>query len=125
MINFVRTMGVAMVQSAKFKLRSTACKSSATPDAERHSGEELSDWLQEVAKRPWVSGPPTINAAVLAEASPEAARESWLRRYHLKGRDLAGLSVLTMAYLQYYYLDVMVQIGSLPKVVVFVSSAAA
>ena len=109
-----------MVQSAKFKLRSTVGKSSAISGAERHSGEELSDWLQEVAKRPWVSGPTTINPAVVSEASPEAARESWLRRYHLRGRDFAGLSALTMAYLQYYYLDVMVQIGSLPKVVVFV-----
>ena len=109
-----------MVQSAEFKLRSTASKSSAIPDAERRPGEELSDWLQEVAKRPWVSGPTTIAPAVVAEVSPEAANESWLRRYHLRGRDLAGLSVLTMAYLQYYYLDVMVQIGSLPKVVIFV-----
>ena len=114
-----------MVQGVRPNSRSTAGNNSATPGAERPSGEDLSDWLQEVAKRPWVSGPPTINAAVLAEDSPGAARESWLRRYHLKGRDLAGLSVLTMAYLQYYYLDVMVQIGSLPKVVVFVSSAAA
>lgn len=112
-----------MVQSAKFRLRSTACKSSATPDPKPHPAEELSDWLQEVAKRPWVSGPPTINPAVLAEASPEAARESWLGKHHLRGRDFAGLSVLTMAYLQYYYLDVMVQIGSLPKVVVFVPMA--
>ena len=109
-----------MVQSAKFKLRSTASKSSAIPDAERRPGEELSDWLQEVAKRPWVSGPTTIAPALVAEVSPEAASEKWLRRHHLRGRDFAGLSVLTMAYLQYYYLDVMVQIGSLPKVVIFV-----
>ena len=114
-----------MDQKATFRLRSATRKSAAMPDTNAHSGEDLAVWLQEVAKRPWVSGPPTINAAVLAEDSPGAARESWLRRYHLKGRDLAGLSVLTMAYLQYYYLDVMVQIGSLPKVVVFVSSAAA
>ena len=109
-----------MVQSAKFKLRYAASKRSAIPDAERRPGEELSDWLQEVAKRPWVSGPTTITPAVVAEVSPEAASKSWLRRYHLSGRGLAGLSVLTMAYLQYYYLDVMVQISSLPKVVVFV-----
>ena len=111
---------MAMVQSDKFKFRSTASRSSATPEAEPHPGEELSNWLQEVAKRPWVTGPPTIIPAVLAKAGPEAARESWLRRHHLGSRDFAGLSVLTMAYLQYYYLDVMVQIGSLPQVVVFV-----
>ena len=109
-----------MVQSTKFELRPTASKSSAIPDADRRPSEELSDWLQEVAKRPWVSGPPTVPPAVLAQASPQAASESWLLRYNLRGRDLAGLSVLTMAYLQYYYLDVMVQISSLPKVVVFV-----
>ena len=109
-----------MVESAKFKLRSTASKISAIPDTERRPGEELSDWLQEVAKRPWVSGPAMIAPAVVAEVSPETACESWWRRHHLRGRDIAGLSVLTMAYLQYYYLDVMVQIGTLPKVVIFV-----
>ena len=61
-----------MVHSAKFKLRSTARKSSAIPDAERRPDEELSDLLQEVAKRPWVIGPTTIALAVVAEVRPEA-----------------------------------------------------
>jgi hypothetical protein len=109
-----------MVQSVRFDSQSTARNNSATPGAERPSGEDLSDWLQEVAKRPWISGPPTVNPLVVAEPGPEFVRQSWLQRFHLTGRDLAGLSALTMAYLQYYSLDVMVQIGGLPKVVVFV-----
>lgn len=111
---------VQRVQSGKFELRSAPCKGSASSGAERPPGEDLSAWLQEVAKRPRVSGPPTTNRTVLAVASPEAVRESWLRRYHLRGREFAGFSALTLAFLQYYYLDVMVQIGNLPKVLVFV-----
>lgn len=109
-----------MVQGGKFELRSAPGKGPATSGAETPLGEDLSDWLQEAAKRSWVSEPPMINRTVQAVASPEAVRESWLRRDHLRGREFAGFSALTIAFLQYYYLDVMVQIGNLPKVVVFV-----
>lgn len=90
-----------------------------------HPGEDLADWLQESAKRPWVGGPPSINPAVVPGAGPQAGLKPGLRRHLQKGRDLVALAVLTMAYMQYYYLDVMVQIGSLSKVVVFVPLAAA
>lgn len=114
-----------MDQKAAFQLRSAARKSAAMPDVDPHRGEDLADWLQEVAKRPRVSGPPSINPAVLPEAGPKAGREPRLRHHLQKGRDMVALAVLTIGYLQYYYLDVMVQIGSLPKVVVFVPLTAA
>lgn len=109
-----------MVQGGNFVLRSAPGKGPAPSGAETPAGEDLSDWLQEAAKRSSVSGPPTINRAAPAMAGPEAVRESRLRRDHLRGREFAGFSALTIAFLQYYYLDVMVQIGNLPKVVVFV-----
>jgi hypothetical protein len=115
----------SMSKKTTFQLRSAARKSGAMPDIDPYPGGDLTDWLQEVAKRPWVSGPPSINPAVLPEAGPKAIQEPRLRRHLRKGRDLVALSVLTITYLQYYYLDVMVQIGSLPKLVVFVPLAAA
>jgi len=36
------------------------------------------------------------------------------------GRELVALAVLTLGFMQYYYFDTMVQIGGLPKVIVFV-----
>ena len=114
-----------MDQKATFRLRSATRKSAAMPDTNAHSGEDLAVWLQEVAKRPWVGGPLSVNPAVLPGAGPKAGQEPRLRGHTQKGRDLVALAVLTIGFLQYYYLDVMVQIGSLPKVVVFVSLAAA
>ena len=114
-----------MDQMATFQLRCAARKTAAMPDTNVHSGEDLADWLQEAAKRPWVGAPLPINHAVLPGAGPEARRESRLRRHLQQGRELVALAVLTLGFLQYYYLDVMVQIGYLHKVVVFVPLTAA
>ena len=94
-------------------------------DSDPHAGEDLADWLQEVAKRPWVSGPLSINPSGLPGAGPTAVQAPRLRGHIQNGRDLVAFALLTIAYLQYYYLDVMVQIGKLDKVVVFISSTAA
>jgi hypothetical protein len=111
-----------MKQGATLQLRSPARKGVAVEDVTPHFGGDLADWLQEVAKRPWVEGPPSVVQTVVAEA-PKSGREQRLRRHLQHGRDLAGLAVLTVGYLQYYYLDV-VQVGDLPKVVYFVPLAA-
>jgi hypothetical protein len=84
------------------------------------SSEDISDWLQEVAKRPWVNGPHSVNPSPIPEGGLEIDRESRLRRRLQRRRDLVGLAVLTISYLQYFYFDVMVQIASIPKVIVFV-----
>ncbi len=57
--------------------------------------------------------------------SPKAGQVPLRRRHPQNARELVSLVVLTIGYLQYYYLDVMVQIGSLQKVVFFVPLASA
>ena len=118
-----------MEQKAAFQLRSGARERATTPDTSAHSSENLSDWLQEVAARPWGDGPLSINPALVPEHVPETGPKASLaprrRRQLQHGRDLVALAVLTIGYLQYYYLDVMVQIGNLHQVVVFVPLAAA
>ncbi len=113
-----------MDQNSAFQLRSGTRNNAAMPDTNPHAYEDLADWLQEVAARPWDSGSPSIPPGVLP-GRPNAGRESRTRRHLQKGRDLVALAALTIAYLQYYYLDVMVQVHSLPQVVVFVPLAAA
>lgn len=109
-----------MAQESMLRLRAAARKSAAAQDIDARPGDDLADWLQEAAKRPWVSGPASINPGVLTEARPKAAPEPGPRRLIQKGWDLVALAALTIAYLQYYYLDVNVQIASLPQVIVFV-----
>jgi hypothetical protein len=84
-------------------------------------GEDLSDWLKEAASRPWVESSPSVIPAVIPESGSNAAAGLRLHRLHGNRRDLIALVALTIAYLQYYYLDVMVQVASLPKVIVFVA----
>jgi hypothetical protein len=90
------------------------------------SGENLADWLQEVAKRPWDSVSPSVNPVVITqESARKAGQRAPLARHIQRGRDLVALGALTIGWLQYYILDVMVQIASLPKVIVFVPLAVA
>ena len=125
MLNFVRTAGVPMDRKAAFQLRSGVPDSAVVPDTGAHSSENLADWLQEVAARPWVGGPVSIPPAIVPEAGPQTDPEPRLRRSFQNGRDLIGMAALTIGYLQYYYLDVMVQIGNLHTVVIFVPLTAA
>lgn len=113
-----------MDQKAAWQPRSRAREKAALPDT-RHSSENLADWLQEVARRPWVDGPTSVNSATPPLAGAQAGREFRQRRYLPHGRDILALAALTAGFLQYYYLDVMVQIGGLHKVVIFVPLTAA
>ena len=108
-----------MDRKATFRLRSAAGKGASLPDTAAHKGEDLSHWLQEAGKRPWVNGP--LSLTPLLPATGHKMRRAPQARRHLQhGRDLVGLAILTIGFLQYYYLDVMVPIDSLQKVVVFV-----
>jgi len=70
-------------------------------------------WLQEVGRRS--GSAPTPYREV--EAAPENGGEK--RSVRLVGTKILLSGVLTLAYLQYYFLDVMVQINSLPAIIVF------
>jgi len=114
-----------MDHKAAFQLRSGARERAAMPDTNAHSGENLADWLQEVARRPWSDGPVSINPAILPGSGSPAGQAPRQRRHLPHGRDIVALAALTIGFLQYYYLDVIVQIGSLHKVVIFVPLTAA
>jgi hypothetical protein len=76
------------------------------------TSEVLARWLQEVGRR-------TSRAARRGgEPEPRAPEPPRTTRGH--ARQIALFGVLALAFLQYYALDVMVQIYSLPSIVVFV-----
>lgn len=114
-----------MAQQTALRSNGMARMNSPMPDAGRDSGEEVAKWLQEVARRPWVSGPPTVNPEPAPVAVANTRQESTIHRHVQRGPELAYLGLLAIGYLQYYYMDVMVQIGNLPKLVVFVPLAVA
>lgn len=92
-------------------------------DGEPHRRDDLAVWLQEAAKRPWIDGPHSVNPSVLSGAELEARPGPRAHHYIQNRRHLVALAGLTIGFLQYYYLDVMVQIGSMSSVVVFVPLA--
>jgi hypothetical protein len=70
-------------------------------------------WLQEAGRRARnVPAPPRE-----AEAAPRQGNETG--RARLVGTKVLLSGVLALAYLQYYFLDVMVQINALPAIIVF------
>jgi hypothetical protein len=70
-------------------------------------------WLQEVGRRArHVPAPPRE-----VEVAPEQGNET--RPARLVGTKVLLFGVLALAYLQYYFLDVMVQINALPAIIVF------
>jgi type VI protein secretion system component VasF len=77
--------------------------------SERHPSEELAQWLQEVGQR--------RNPRPQSEPSRKAERTRSKRQY-FKNALLAAL--LIMAVLQYYFIDVQLQILSQPSLTVFV-----
>jgi hypothetical protein len=112
-----------MNQKAAIQLRSGSRKSAPMPDASSPAGENLAEWLQESAKRPWTAGAASVSPEV--DVAGSEAGQALQRPYLQNVRELVALTALTIGYLQYYYLDVMVQIGNLHRVVVFVPVAAA
>jgi hypothetical protein len=76
--------------------------------------EGLASWLQEVGRRRLGRAP----AAGVEPSKPDSAKPAPRHR-----RQVVLFSVLALAFLQYYAMDVMVQIYSLPSLVVFVPTA--
>jgi hypothetical protein len=90
--------------------------------------EDLSDWLQEVGKRRFSrqtghvdisveSTPLPVEMAVPAPAAPEAPRPAAKRP---TGKWLAISAVGAVAYLQFFYADVLLQIAKAPAIIFFV-----
>ena len=108
-----------MNQKSTFQLRSGSRKIAPMPESNARSGENLSDWLQEAARRPLAVVQESIFQAS-AEGGPHTRQATLRRRHPQSARDIVALAALTIGFLQYYYLDVMVQIGNLQRIVVFV-----
>ena len=98
---------------------------SVVQDSNTHPSEDLALWLQEAAKRPWSDGPPSVSPPVLSVAVLKTRQAPHGHSNAANRRDLVALAALSVGFLQYYYLDVMVQIGNLTSVVVFVPLAVA
>ncbi len=74
-------------------------------------------WLCEVGKRPWpkrTAGEPTVEAG----GAPKALK------HNRRTLNVVLIAVLTVAYLQYFYLDVLLEINSLQSLIVFAQTAA-
>jgi hypothetical protein len=83
------------------------------------SGEHMAQWLQEAARRKQRPSSPEVEpgtpGAVVQSPAPQGGIQSIFER--TKWPLLAAL--LAIAYLQYFYADVMLQIASLPAIVFF------
>ena len=78
--------------------------------------EGSAQWLREVGKRPVPPRP-------AKPRSMEIPRPPYARPAS-RARGLMLSCALSLAFLQYYFLDVMVQIESLPEIVIFVGAPA-
>jgi hypothetical protein len=97
-------------------------KKTATPRNETNeyrpndSGKYLAQWLQEAARR--TRRPSSSDLQPGTPATPIAQRSIRSVLEGAKRPLIAGL--LAIAYLQYFYVDVMVQIASLPAMIFFI-----
>jgi hypothetical protein len=79
-------------------------------------GNEVAQWLVEAARRARLDGNPAPAAQPIDGATVRRTFTPTVRRCALTG-------VAALAFLQYYYFHVMVEISKLPTLVVFVPSA--
>lgn len=77
-------------------------------------GSDLAQWLVEAGRRARLDNEVVPAPPPIAPASAKAPT--------LPGRRSVLVGVTALAFLQYYYFHVMVEIGKLPTVVVFVPS---
>jgi hypothetical protein len=75
-------------------------------------------WLQEAGRRSRKLQTPPGEV----EVAPQNGREK--KFVSLVGTKVILSGVLALSYMQYYFLDVMVQINALPAIIVFVSDGA-
>jgi hypothetical protein len=76
------------------------------------ANEELAAWLKEAGRR---RATPTRGENVVVVSAPDT------RPLVTNGKGLALLGLAAAAYLQYFFLDVYLQIVAMPAVIVFVA----
>lgn len=85
-----------------------------TPPIKGPEGNDLAQWLIEAGRRARLDREGVPAPQPIAPASAEAST--------FTGRRSVLMGVAALAFLQYYYFHVMVEIAKLPTVVVFVPS---
>ena len=75
---------------------------------------ELARWLEEAGRRKAVSRPASIQAESASRPEKKA------RRLVTQPLRIALLALMVLSYLQYFYLDVYLQIAAMPSITVFI-----
>jgi hypothetical protein len=89
-------------------------KSAGSDERARTQGdphEDVARWLEELGRRRSMAG-------TLRDAPPNPTH-SHAKTWSMGGRKIALLGVLSLSFLQYYYLGVLAEIYALPALVVF------
>jgi hypothetical protein len=81
------------------------------------SGEHMAQWLQEAARR---TQPPSSPDPQPAASALPIAQESAVRSVPGRAKWPLMAVLVAIAFLQYFYVDVMVQIASLPAMIFFI-----
>jgi len=80
------------------------------------SGRELAQWLLEAGRRRPAR---QLDLALETGAAPDGVRGAAAPARRLLVKQTLMLTALVAAYLQYFYLNVLLQIASLPALVIF------
>jgi hypothetical protein len=81
--------------------------------------ESTARWLEESARRRSAAAPARSGPAAAPPPLPAKPRRE--RRFLGLSREIYMFAVLVAVYLNYYFMQVMIDIGSLPKLVMFYS----
>jgi len=101
-------------------------KKTAIPENETNeyrpndSGKFLAQWLKESARRTRRPSSSDLQPATPATPATPIAQQSTLRSVLDRAKWPLIAVLIAIAYLQYFYVDVMVQIASLPAMIFFI-----
>jgi hypothetical protein len=101
-------------------------KKTAVPENETNeyrpndSGKFLAQWLKESARRTRRPSSSDLQPATPATPATPIAQKSALRSVLERAKWPLIAVLIAIAYLQYFYVDVMVQIAALPAIIFFI-----
>jgi len=84
------------------------------------SGEHMAQWLQEAARRTRPSSSADLELGTPAAAVQSPTPQSSIRSALERAKWPLFAAVVAIAYLPYFYADVMLQIASLPAMIFFI-----